>query len=658
MSFWESNCVILRKQYPGLIEEICRECSLSAREDDDLAPEDIHIESAVSGAPALSIRGIHVHSPRDPAREGRRLAETISAPAGPIIILGFGLGYAAEAAAEIAPERPLIIVEKYCSLLRKALELRDLEKLLSKSKIVFVPGGSGEGISPALSLFEEDGEKSAPAIIRNRALINLDEEWYGAVEDRIRTWTMRDDVNMATFKRFGKRWVRNLSRNMSAIRDLPGISRLTGFAAAIHTPCAGGGTVAANAATADTVASPDVTRSGAEALPVFLAAAGPGLDSVGPLLPEISRCCIVVAVDTSLRFLIKHGVDPDFVLVVDPQFWNSRHLDRSSGHRTRLIAESAVYPPVLRLPFKGIYLCGSLFPLGSFIEQRVDPKGPLGAGGSVATTAWDFARTLGAQDIWIAGLDLAFPGLKTHFRGALFEDRSHAESGRRSPAETWLVRALRDGIPFLAPAASGGQVLTDRRLSLYAAWFENRFHRHPEVRNHSLSPSGLAIAGLEPVDAATLLALPDRREEINQRLDAAFSRIENDFFAPEESRRRTERYENAVSTLLHGLENIKNAAEKGAKNAEQAMRRSLNPSEQKKILANLDEITQAITQSEVKEVAGFLFPPAEVANMSREGAPADTQSPGDPFRAYLKSSVRLYRSLAEAAEFNLRELKR
>jgi hypothetical protein len=625
MSWWEINGEILRGRYPGLLEEICKD-------DDALAPEDIRIEPAASGAPALTLKGLHVHSPRDPGREGRRLAETVYAPGAgnaqakdgePVIILGFGLGYAALAAAELAPGRPLIIVEKYRALLRKALEVCDLRDLLLKNNIVFVPGGSGDGIIRALSMFRgKDGSKSPP-VIRNRALVNLDEEWYASVESHIRAWAAKDNVNMATLRRFGRRWVRNLAHNMSAIRDLPGISRLAGLAA-----------------------------DGA-VLPVFLAAAGPGLDRAGPLLAEIRRRCVVVAVDTSLRFLLRRSVEPDFVLVVDPQFWNSRHLDRCSVSRTRLVAESAVYPPVLRLPFRGAFLCGSLFPLGNFIEQRVDPKGPLGAGGSVATTAWDFARTLGARDIWIAGLDLAFPGLKTHFRGALFEDRALAESERLGPAETWLFRALRDGRPFYAPAAGGGQVLTDHRLSLYAAWFESRFRRFPQVRSHSLSGGGLAIAGLETAGGADLLALPVLREEIDRRLEAAFSRIEADFFAPQAAVDRAGRYENAVASLLCGLESVKAAAEKGAQTVERALRRNPPPAERDNILAVLDKITQAIAQSEVKEVAGFLFPPGETADGSeRENGPV----PPDPFRAYLESSARFYGSLAQAAEYHLRAL--
>jgi len=620
MSFWETNKEILSQKYPGLLEEI-------TSQGDTLAPEDIKIQTAATGDPSLCVKGLYIHSPRDPVREGRRLAETVNTGNGPVVVLGFGMGYAAQFAACAAAEsgRPVVIVEKYKNILLKAMELRDLSDFLSKKNIIFVVGGTGEGILNALGIAgelvtpEKTDKKREVSVIRNKTLVDLDKEWYGAVEGKIRTWAMKDDVNTATFNRFGRRWVRNLSRNMSAIRDCPGISLLANLAAA---------------------EGKDTT------LPVFLAAAGPSLDKTNRMLRDIYNRCIVVAVDTNLRFFVKNGVQPDFVLVVDPQFWNSRHLDRCTNEgaplRTALVAESAVYPPVFHLPFRKTFLCGSLFPLGAFIEKQVDPKGKLGAGGSVATTAWDFARALGGQDIWISGLDLAFPGLKTHFKGARFEERSNSESGRFSPVETWVVRALRDGLPFKARSSSGGQVLTDRRLSLYAAWFENQFSRYPEIRNYAIFQDGLAITGLHAATAEELLALPDRRDEINRRIDTAFAQIEAGFHNPEQARQRAERYEKAVSVLTRGLEGIKDAAEEGAAIARQALKRGLNPSEQGKVLKELDKITLRITESEVKEVAGFLFPHVE------------DEKEADPFRAYLKSSLKLFLGLAEAAEFNLK----
>jgi hypothetical protein len=550
------------------------------------------------------------------------------------VILGFGLGYAACACAERFPGRPLIIVEKRIEFFRAALEHRDLGRFLAAPGLVFVLGGEPAGLSGVLALF---GGK--PEILSNRALRSLDAPWYDKVEEILRFSVSKNEVNQATLRRFGKRWVRNLGANMAAIRDLPGIRALT--------DCLGG------------------------EFPVLLAAAGPSLDEIGPYLGEIRERCLVVAVDTSLRYFLKAGLEPDFCLVVDPQYWNSRHLDRLNPQQTCLVAESAVYPPVLRLPFPRRFLCSSLFPLGRYIEDRLDPKGSVGAGGSVATTAWDFARLLKPEAIWIAGLDLAYPGFKTHFRGALFEERFHAESNRLNPGETWSVRALRDGYPFWADSLEGGKVLTDQRLSIYSSWFENRFYQHPEPPNMSLSPRGLGIPGLKAAKIEALLALPLRRRAIDERLEGVFSRIAEAFRSPEEVAARAARYTEARSRLLAGLESIATLAGNAGALAASALAATaleentrsdaawaakskprVSASREAKtarVLAQLDEANRRITESEVKGVAGFLFPQtAELeANLKYEAG----------LLRHLEFSLRFYRALEETVRYNLKILK-
>ena len=643
LSYWESNLAVIQEKYPDLARCLgaCGTLRNSYEEMHDFthieAPEQaktgveaaLRVEAAASGAPTLVIEEIRIHSKHDPRREGKRLAETLEDGTGPIIVLGFGLGYAAEAAGERFPDRPLIIIEYRPRILMTALESRDLGRFFSERKLAVILGenpetGTGEtrpgAVTAALRLFE-----GKPVLIRNRALMGLNAEWYGETERFITTWVSKDEVNRATLRRFGKRWVRNLAANMTVIRDAPGIAALTG--------CLSG-----------------------TGIPALLVAAGPSLDLAAPFLPDLAERCVVAAVDTSLNFLLQRGVDPDFALVVDPQYWNFRHLDRVRAPKTRLIAESAVYPPALRRPFRGTLLCGSLFPLGRFIEDRVDPKGELGAGGSVATTAWDFVRLLGASSIWIAGLDLAFPGLKTHFRGALFETRSLAESTRFVPVETLSLRALRDGLPFRAPASGGGEVLTDRRLSLYAAWFENRFGLSPALRNYSLSSGGLAISGLIPAAPQDLLALPPRRDEIRQTLEAVFTRLERDFGGPEQKTVRSAQYDAARSSLLEGLERIREAAREAATLAEDARTRMKGDGaamwDLRETLDKLDAANLLITESEVKDVAGFLFPP--IAELEQDL----TVPVSDPPGRHLELSARLYRAVAEAAEYNLTALSR
>jgi len=679
--FWEQNLALLRAHYPGLAEEIGSADYAEERgergstENTEKSAWRLFLEQAPAGEPTLVFQEspdsppILIHSRRDPVREGQRQAEAVlaeiaasgakdgGASGGVIILLGFGLGYTAEALANSGCL--LIIVERRKELFRLALEQRNLEALLSPGKAVFVIGGNGVG--GALALLEKAPVAGGkPRIVKNRALVSLtaeDEAWYTEAERQINTWVSKDNVNAATLRRFGKRWTRNLAENLAGVLHFPGVNHLEHI----------------------------FSQTG---IPVFLAAAGPSLACVGPHLEEIQQRCVIIAVDTSLRFLLARGIEPDFVVSVDPQYWNVRHLHRTIAPNTALIAESAVYPsllkPILRggeiqggesysqnavssNTFKRVFFCQSLFPLGRFIEDRTDHKGVLGAGGSVATTAWDFARLLGPEEIWIAGLDLAFPGRQTHFKGALFEENAHAVSGRFCPAETFSIKALESGVPFAARSAAGGKVLTDRRLSLYAAWFENSFREAnlaaeraagqtaagsegAGLRNYSLSPHGLAIPGLIIAEPEKLLAMPPRREEIDRRLEAVYSRIAEDFFGSEKKESRKIRYTNALESLIQGLELIRDNAREAASAVDAVFKSNTaaQTAQTGKVFQKLDKINAAIANSPVKDAAGFLFPPS--AELEKKLVETD------PLKRHLEFSLRFYRSLADSADFTLRYL--
>ena len=617
-SFLSQNMAVIRRVFPLLAEEI------------DKAEDEagVQVEAAATSAPTLAVRGRYVHSKRDPEREAERLVEaetgggSVVSGEVPALVLGFGLGYTACALAAKFPERPIIVVEKRAALLRKALETRNLTSFLSRPRLVFVLGGEIEGVTGALSLFESV-PGAPPLVLQNRALTGLDKEWYAGVEEKIKTWNSRTNVNRATTRRFGKRWLRNLSKNLSSVRDNPGISHLEGL------------------------------LEGRD-IPVFLAAAGPTLDETAPILGEIHKRCLIVAVDTSLRFLVARGIKSDFVVSVDPQYWNFRHLDRVHATETRLVTESAVYPSLFRHPFGGIFLCGSFFPLGRFIEKAVDSKGDIGSGGSVATSAWDFCRLLGAETVWIAGLDLAFPELKTHFKGALFEEKTHVESRRFLTAETRNFRALRDGQPFRAKNRGAGTILTDKRLSLYAAWFENRFRQFPEVKNYSFSDDGLELKGLQTRKTEEFLALPERREEINRLLSKVCASIREKFGSGEAE--RAKKYKSARERLIYGLEVIRKTADSAAVEAGSALSRNslghLQNGDRENVLKKLDAANKTISASAVKEITGFIFP--ETGDWESEIA-GKTK---DPFIRHLEFSSRFYKAMAEAAAYNLELLSK
>ena len=618
---------LLEKNYPNLLKELEKKY----KDEDEFAAKDMEIEKTASGLSVLKIRGLYVHSVRDPEREAERQVQSLVSTDkgdGPIIILGFGFAYTAIAAAKAAPQRVLVIVEKRREVLRLALENLDLGPLLFNNKIVFVLGDMGREISSILSMLGNNKDK--PLIIKNRSLINFDAQWYREVENNIHGWVSRGDINRATLRRFGHRWVKNLSINLTAIRDMPGILKLK-----------------------------DIIKE--KNIPVFLAAAGPTLDKIKDLIPEIAKRCIIVAVDTSLRFILGTGVEPDFVVSLDPQYLNFRHLDRTHAPNTCLIAESAVYPACLRHPFKKVFLGGSMFPLGRFIEERVDPKGDIDTGGSVATAAWDFSRILGPSTIWIAGLDLSFPKRKTHFHGALYEEYAHADSFRFEPKETISAKLLRGGGLFYAKNFFGEPVLTDQRLSLYAAWFESRFSQYPDIKNLSFSKEGLAIKGLETSQEQDLLALPECRKQIDSLLENILFEVNNEFNpdlsekTSKKAQLRAQNYEKALKTLYSGLKEIINMAEETSKFAQtwkiRFENRHFESGDEEKVLKKLDDTNKSITNSSVKDIVDFLLPDmTEIENNLK----ANYQN---LLQKHLDFSIYFYKALAEAALYNLKTLK-
>jgi hypothetical protein len=371
-------------------------------------------------------------------------------------------------------------------------------------------------------------------------------------------------------------------------------------------------------------------------LPALVLAAGPSLDELLDLLPEIALRFVVICVDTALRSVLRTGVQPDFVVVVDPQYWNARHLDGCAAPRSVLVTEAAVWPSVLRLRSRRTVMCSSIYPLGRYVEERAGPvKGVLGAGGSVATTAWDFARILGCTPVFMAGLDLSFPGGRTHARASLFEQRSLATGTRLEPASTAAFEAMRGGRPFQAAANDGSMVTSDERLSLYSGWFSRKVATHPETPTWNLSGQGLAIPGMPCARSQDLLEYPTVRVGIESRLEASLAV-------------RQAGQAGSVESILDGLTvelgRIAGMADRAIDVATNAMGSSGGALDA--ALSELSRIDGSVLESHARDIVGFLFSSAAEA----VGGRART------FDESLDRTVRLYRAVAESARWHATRL--
>jgi hypothetical protein len=561
-----------------------------------------------SGEPTARWRGILLHSPRDPRREARALVarEAATAPAA-TVVLGLGLGYVAEAFREAHPGVPLVVIEPEAGLARAAAEARDLASLAADPAVRIAIGGGPGMIAAAL-----DGLPAGPlAVLRLVSEVRRSPASFRAAEGAVQSLELRREINANTLARFGRLWVRNLAANLASFLACPGVGDLGGVFAG---------------------------------MPAVVLAGGPTLDEIVPLLARIAERAVVVSVNTPLAACLAAGVQPDCVVVVDPQFWASRYLDWTPAYRGWIVAEPSTHPRVLRRRSNRVFIASSLFPLGERLEEAVGPKGKLGAGGSVSTAAWDLARLMGARPIHAAGLDLGFPGRRTHCRGTFFAEAHRADAHRTSPLETWAFASLNDIGLFPAPSASGGTVPSDRRMLLYRWWFENQLQMHPDLPAFTLSDRGVAIGGMGAVQPETLLALPPIRDGIEKakrgleaRLDAARHGT-----PPALGALRT-----TIDELCGALEDIGRLADGGVAASGRLARAMERGADPRAILAALDEIDRRILEASSKSIAGFLLQ----GLIRRIEQDASGRTGAADWRTVVSTSEDLYRGIGESARF-------
>ena len=563
---------------------------------------ELELIDAGDDEPTARYAGRYLHARREPSRRPHRTFTADWVRNHPIVVFfGFGLGYEVEAFLAQPEAEVAVVVEPDAALFRTALERRDLTTVLDSPKAVFLVDAEPDALAMVLRRYE----RRAPERSVLNASVLHHREYFDQVDAVMEAAVSRARINANTLKRFGRLWVRNLIRNVAVLERSPGVRELT---------------------------------DRFNGLPVLLCAAGPSLDLALPHIKELAERLLIVAVDTAVPALMQHGVEPDFAVVVDPQYWNTRHLDRLAPESTILISEASAHPRVFEVLDNPTYLCSSIFPLGSLLEETVGEKGKLGTGGSVSTTAWDFARILGADPIYCIGLDLGFPQRRTHVHGSFFEERSHILAHRFRPVEQHSFEYLHDADPFEVGANDGGAVLTDQRMMIYTWWFANQARIHRGVRTYNLSPGGVAIEGLPAADVDDCLAHPVRREDLDERLRPLRAAPGPTDGAP------------TAAPLRPTLLTLADRLEKFAQTARDGLEIVLElTGEARPDMSRLDGIDARLAAFRYKDVAGFLL--QEVADRVQNTAQERS------ITGALGSARVLYEGLIEAAEYHVRLLR-
>jgi hypothetical protein len=604
VSILDENLKVLREIHFEISKPV-----FERREESDAC---LTLSDTPSGYPTARYHGTYLHSRYDPRKEAASLIRReIDPDVTTGILFGFGLGYTAEEFLGRFPSIPLLIVEPDVGLFHESLAARDLRRVLGSGGVRFMVGTGPEETTAHL----EELPMEKPQFIRLRSEIGKKPAFFLAVEEIVRSYILRRDININTLGRFGGLWVRNLGANMRVFLESPGVALFTGLF---------------------------------QGLPSLLLAGGPSLDDILPILGRLRERLLVISVDTSLSPCLSAGVKPDFLVMVDPQYWASRYLDWTGEYDGFIVAEPSTHPRIFRHRGNRFILSSSLFPLGGYFESLVGEKGKLGAGGSVSTSAWDLCRLLGTVPVYTAGLDLGFPRLGTHCKGAFFEELWLAVSERLSPAEGRSFRYLREIGIFPMPSNADEPTFTDRRMLLYKWWFESQLTMAPETKSFTLSPRAVAIKGMGLAQADDLLSLPPIRKELDARMAKA-RELANAFSAGHS--KVADALKTAIDALLSELKELETLSRHGLLCTRELSRLIARRGRCDPVIARLDGIDRRILEISSRNIAGFLIQPL-IHRIT--GANTGNASESE----VLAVSGEMYEGIAESARFHLSVLSR
>lgn len=423
--YWEKNLQCLKEKDRGLYDEL-----LKYRE------ENAHIQfepmMAINGQPTLKVhvntKTFCMHSTVNPESEAKALAENWRKEvASKYQIFGMGMGYHVKALLETDESIRVSVFEHHIEPVILAFHYLDFTKFLQDDRLSVVYEAD------VLQLMQSLQKASGVFYLHHPSLQCVEQpQMRELLEDYfLNTSTMIEQGDL-------------LSKNFKYLQEkgLPEVTEL---------------------------------RSIFENKKVAIIAGGPSVDDELENLIKYRNELSILSVGTVAQKLIQAGIEPDAIIITDPQDTMYRQVEKIDLVHIPLILLSTASKTVFDTYRGPMYLA---YQYGvKEAEKIAEEKGYtlFHTGGSVTTTALDVALTFQAKKIILVGADMAFTDMRSHAQGLGYEISTG--SGYRQ-----------------VPSVTGGTVYTSRNLDVYRKWIERRITnvKQPLVYNTS---RGARIAG-------------------------------------------------------------------------------------------------------------------------------------------------------------------
>lgn len=333
-----------------------------------------------------------LHSSYDPAQEASRFVDSCRlSESSNFIIMGLGLGYhLAEIMKRVSSQSRLIVIEKDPELLLLTLTHNNHAALITHPGVSFHVGINPQDLQKALSADKIPFTVNGYVTVAFKPLIDAEIAYYHAISKSLENLFQESNIDLKTQSAFSKSFYNNIIDNLQAIIDSVGIN---------------------------------VLKNRLEGIPAIIVSAGPSLDKNISLLKNVQDNVILISVGTALTPLLKNGIEPDFVVAIDPDETMLYAFDlENPPHKTWLLFDPSVVPLIPESYKSHKLVFDSGISLSRWIATHNGEKGGLGKMQSVAHTALKFAQHLGCKPLILTGQDLAFSQYRMHCSVSYFHE--------------------------------------------------------------------------------------------------------------------------------------------------------------------------------------------------------------------------------------------
>jgi len=374
-----------------------------------------------------------------------------------IVILGFGLGdHIRKVISSSSKSSLILIIDHDLSTFKALLESIDLSDIFSHQQVslsfdedlLLATRGRIEQYFGEVMLAETF------KIIKNPISMNLAPDFYEKVLNQLNEIQYIAYLNLGSILRSNYISEINTIKNLPAIVCHPGVGELS-----------------------------NKFRN----VPAIIVSSGPSLSKNVSFIRHAKNKAIIICVDTALKVLQRHQIEPDFVTSIEFNLKNYLCFKKIKLRNTYLIASEEVAPKTINKFKEKVFFIHSSNPITKWFSKVINLKESISLGGNVGATSFSLAINLGANPIIFVGQDLSYSQGKYYadeIDSSFIEAKKDDAKKRKT---VWLESIY------------GEKVASDSGMLVYLRWFEREIACHQDRIFINATEGGAKIKGTEPM---------------------------------------------------------------------------------------------------------------------------------------------------------------